>query len=133
MLFIRKIMCCQVSGCARSQHCTLEHKPKCTLSHLVRSSTLNCSEFLWRKQENDGLGLRRKHGCTWSVLDHDFWALRSIAVLVRSSTLTRTTSSFCLVIPFQPHFHAKDLQHTKTLKLTQTLENNKAKSLTNIS
>jgi hypothetical protein len=30
-------------------------------------------------------------------------------------------------------FSVNDLLHTKTLKLTKTLENNKAKSLTNIS
>jgi hypothetical protein len=59
--------------------------------------------------------------------------VRLIVVLVQSSELTGTTSSYCLIPPFKSHFHAKDLQHTKTLKLIQRLENNKDKSLTNIS
>jgi hypothetical protein len=33
----------------------------------------------------------------------------------------------------KPHFLLNDLLNTKTLKLTKTLENNKVKSLTNIS
>ena len=76
------------------------------------------------------------------VLDHGHarslapWArvqVRSIIGTVRSIALTGASSFPCSFPPFKPHFHAKDLQHTKTLKLTKTLEENKAKSLTNIS
>jgi hypothetical protein len=31
-----------------------------------------------------------------------------------------------LIPPFKPHFHAEDLQHSKILKVTKTLEINKA-------
>ena len=38
-----------------------------------------------------------------------------------------------LISTLKPHFTVNDLQHTKTPKLTKKIENNKAKSLTNIS
>jgi hypothetical protein len=41
--------------------------------------------------------------------------------------------SIALKGTFKLHFSVNDLPHTKTLKLTKTLENNKVKSLTNIS
>jgi hypothetical protein len=60
-----------------------------------------------------------------------------IGALDRSSCAIDHTSKdqifLCSFPPFKPHFDANDLQHNKTPKLTKTLENNKTKSLTNIS
>ena len=64
------------------------------------------------------------------------WAraqVHSISGTMHSIALTRANSFPCSIPPFKPHFHANDLRHTKTLKLTKTLENNKVKSLTNTS
>jgi hypothetical protein len=124
MLFIRKIMYCQLSGCTRSQHRMLVCRPKCTRLHLVRSSALNCLEFPQRRHKSDGLGLCRKHGCTWSALDCDSWAraqmcsiassLCSIVVALDriSCALDRTNRDHFLFYsfpPFKPHFQANDL------------------------
>ena len=47
-------MCCQVSGCTRSQVSALECRPMCARTHLVCSSALNCSEFPRCSNESDG-------------------------------------------------------------------------------
>jgi hypothetical protein len=88
------------------------------------------------------LGLHRDLRCMWCV-DRDLLGssvdvlerimVGSIAIFLHLSTLIGTRSSFWLISPFRPHFYGNDLQHNKILKLTKTLENNKTKSLTNIS
>jgi hypothetical protein len=53
--------------------------------------------------------------------------VRSIAVVGN-----RTSLLLPFFHPLQPWFECKDLQHHKTLKQAKTLNNNKAKGLTNI-
>ena len=63
-------------------------------------------------------------GSSTSVLNH------SICALDRTD---RDLLLLCLFSPLKPHFYVNDLQQTKTPKTTKKLENNKAKSLTNLS
>ena len=62
-------------------------------------------------------------GSSIGALDHS--SVRLIALPGSSIPL--------LISTLKPHFSVNDLQHNKTPKLTKTLENNKPKSLTNIS
>jgi hypothetical protein len=67
-------MCCQVSGCTQSHLNALDRRPMCARSHVVLSSTLNCSKFPWRSNESDGLGQCGKLNLTWSALNRGLCA-----------------------------------------------------------
>ena len=99
----------------------------------VRSIALNHFNIPTAQSRKRRARATRYLGCTWSALDRGLLG-SSIDVLDRSSvcsiTLTRT---LMLISSLKPHFSINDLLYTKMLKLTKTLENNKIKSLTNIS
>jgi hypothetical protein len=59
--------------------------------------------------------------------------MRSIALCaLKRNGKEHNFTSFALFHPLHPWFECKDLQHHKTLKQAKPLNNNKAKSLTNI-
>jgi hypothetical protein len=60
------------------------------------------------------------------------WCVRSWSTHSIAGALDRMDMDSLLNFHLLQHFDGKDLQHKKTLKLAKTLENDKAKGLTNI-
>jgi hypothetical protein len=130
-------MCWQVTGMRSIAAIALERRHVCNRSWKARSIARNCL----RNSTAQGLkrwwlGQRVRRGLTRHALDCRPWVRAQCSRLpfcaLERSGREQNFTSFALFHPLRPWFECKDLQHHKILKQAKTLNNNKAKGLTNI-